>query len=81
MAAQELENRLLNIIISVDAPDLETKNKDLLSKCVDDYRSLFQTEDKILDVLSITNSNILEDETALRTLDDSKVSQKWKGKK
>lgn len=80
MTAQELENRLLNIIISVDAPDLETQNKDLLSKCVDDYRSLYQTEDKILDVLSITNSNILEDETALRTLDDSKVSQNEKEK-
>lgn len=71
--ADELEYRLLKIIISADAPELENKNNSLLLKCAEDCRSLYQTEDKILDVLSSTVGNILEDETALQTLNDSKV--------
>lgn len=73
MTVEELENRLLKIIISVDAPQLERENNSLVLKCAEDSRSLYETENKILDVLSGTNKNILEDEIALQTLNDSKV--------
>lgn len=61
------------MIISVDAPELESQHKNLLLKCAEDCQSLYETEDKILNVLSSTDSNILEDETALQTLNNSKV--------
>lgn len=77
ITADELEHRLLRIIISVDAPGVEHKNNILLLKCAEDCRALYQTEDRILDVLSSTVGNILEDETALQTLNDSKVTFKY----
>lgn len=73
MNAEQLENILLKIIITVDVPTLEEQNNNLMLKCAEDCRSLYETEDRILNVLSCTNGNILDDETALKTLDDSKV--------
>ena len=39
-------------------------------------RQLKEIEDKILETLSSSEGNILEDETAIRILDSSKVSYK-----
>ena len=72
---EQLEYRLLKIIVSIDAPELESQHINWLLKCAEDCQSLCQTEDKILKVLSSTDGNILEDETALQTLNDSKVQQ------
>ncbi|XP_065213411.1 dynein axonemal heavy chain 3-like [Planococcus citri] len=72
MTSEGLENCLLRVVISVDAPDLEEQNNNLLLQCAEDSRTLYQTEDKILNVLSSSIGNILEDETALQTLNDSK---------
>lgn len=77
MTPQGLENCLLRVVISVDAPDLEEKNNSLLLQCAEDSRTLYQTEDKILNVLSSSVGNILEDETALQTLNDSKVNNRF----
>ena len=38
-----------------------------------DYRQLKEIEDKILEVLSASEGNILEDETAIKVLSSSKV--------
>lgn len=75
MTPEGLENSLLRVVISVDAPDLEEQNNNLLLQCAEDSRTLYQTEDKILNVLSSSIGNILEDETALQTLNDSKVGK------
>ena len=75
MTPKGLENCLLRVVISVDAPDLEEQNNNLLLQCAEDSRTLYQTEDKILNVLSSSIGNILEDETALQTLNDSKVGE------
>ncbi len=41
--------------------------------CVSIFRQLQEIEDKILEVLSTSEGNILEDETAIKVLSSSKV--------
>ncbi|OAD53307.1 Dynein heavy chain 7, axonemal [Eufriesea mexicana] len=69
---EALENKLLDLIISKEKPELQEKFETLLVKDADNKNILKQQEDIILNILSSTTTNILEDETAIKSLDFSK---------
>ncbi|MGH0135647.1 UNVERIFIED_CONTAM: hypothetical protein FKN15_057952 [Acipenser sinensis] len=67
-----LEDQLLGIVAAKEKPELEEKNK-LIIECAANKKQLKEIEDKILEVLSCSQGNILEDETAIKVLSSSKV--------
>ncbi|KAJ3342735.1 Dynein heavy chain 7, axonemal [Gonapodya sp. JEL0774] len=71
-----LEDQLLGIVIAKERPELEEVKNQLLLQSADNKRQLQEIEDKILEVLSSSEGNILEDETAIQILSSSKVLAK-----
>ena len=71
---QGLEDQLLGIVVANERPDLEDKKKELIIESASNKRLLKDIEDKILEILSTSKRNILEDETAIQILSSSKVS-------
>ena len=63
----------MGITIAKERPELEEKKNQLLLQSADNKRQLQEIEDKILEVLSSSQGNILEDETAIQVLSSSKV--------
>ncbi|XP_057310450.1 dynein axonemal heavy chain 3-like isoform X2 [Hydractinia symbiolongicarpus] len=68
-----LEDQLLGIVAAKEKPDLEEKKNKLVLESAANKRQLKEIEDKILYVLSSSEGNILEDETAIKVLSSSKV--------
>ena len=68
-----LEDQLLGIVIAKERPELEEKKNQLLLQGAENKKQLKEIEDKILEVLSSSQGNILEDETAIQVLSSSKV--------
>ncbi|KAI9203090.1 dynein heavy chain and region D6 of dynein motor-domain-containing protein [Polychytrium aggregatum] len=68
-----LEDQLLGIVIAKERPELEEMKAQLLLQSADNKRQLQEIEDKILEILSGSEGNILEDETAIQILSSSKV--------
>jgi dynein heavy chain len=68
-----LQDQLLGIVVSQERPDLEKQRNELIVDSANNKRQLVEIEDKILHILSSSEGNILEDETAIQTLKDSKV--------
>ncbi|KAK7493483.1 hypothetical protein BaRGS_00015194 [Batillaria attramentaria] len=67
---------LLNFMITPQAkekPELEEKKNQLIVEGAANQKQLKQIEDKILEVLSSSQGNILEDEGAIQILSSSKV--------
>ena len=56
-----------------ERPDLEDARQSLLIQSADNKKQLKEIEDKILETLSSSKGNILEDESAVQILDSSKV--------
>lgn len=54
-------------------PDLEEERQALIVQSAANKKQLKEIEDKILETLSSSEGNILEDETAIQILDSSKV--------
>lgn len=78
---QGLKDQLLGIVVAKDLPDLEEKKNRLIVEEATNKRILKEIEDKILEVLSSSEGNILEDETAIKILSSSKVlSEEIQGK-
>ncbi|XP_015588713.1 dynein heavy chain 3, axonemal [Cephus cinctus] len=69
---QGLEDQLLGIVVAKDLPALEEKKNQLIVEGANNKRILKEIEDKILEVLSTSEGNILEDETAIKILSSSK---------
>jgi dynein heavy chain len=67
-----LQERLLNIVISREKPELQEKFEKVLFENVNNKQIIKQQEDKILHTLATCNSNILEDEDAIKILNSSK---------
>ncbi|CAH1130366.1 unnamed protein product [Ceutorhynchus assimilis] len=67
-----LEDQLLGIVVAKERPDLEAEKNALIIQGAENKRSLKEIEDKILEVLSTSQGNILEDETAVNILSSSK---------
>ncbi|KAJ1537226.1 Dynein heavy chain 7, axonemal [Nowakowskiella sp. JEL0078] len=77
MITQEgLQDQLLGIVIAKERPELEEMKSQLLLQSAENKKQLQEIEDKILEVLSSSEGNILEDETAIQILSSSKVLAK-----
>ncbi|CAD6235446.1 GSCOCG00007903001-RA-CDS, partial [Cotesia congregata] len=70
---QGLQDQLLGIVVAKDLPALEDKKNQLIIEGANNKRILKEIEDKILQVLSSSEGNILEDETAIKILSSSKL--------
>jgi len=70
---QGLEDQLLGIVAAKEKPELEEKKNQLIAESAANNKQLKEIEDKILQVLSSSRGNILEDETAIEILSSSKV--------
>nr|XP_022323965.1 dynein heavy chain 7, axonemal-like isoform X6 [Crassostrea virginica] len=68
-----LQDQLLGIVVARERPELEEEKNALIIQSADNKRQLKEIEDKILEVLSSSEGNILEDETAIKVLSSSKV--------
>ncbi|KAM4730848.1 dynein axonemal heavy chain 7 [Anableps anableps] len=68
-----IQDQLLGIVVARERPDLEEEKRALILQGAENKRQLKEIEDKILEVLSSSEGNILEDETAIKILSCSKV--------
>lgn len=66
--------QLLGIVVENERPDLEEQKNKLILAGAENKRTLKEIEDKILHILSSSEGNILEDQTAIETLSQSKVT-------
>uniref|UniRef100_A0A8C3QWZ8 Dynein axonemal heavy chain 3 n=1 Tax=Cyanoderma ruficeps TaxID=181631 RepID=A0A8C3QWZ8_9PASS len=78
-----LQDQLLGIVAAKEKPELEEKKNQLIIESAANKKQLKEIEDKILEVLSYSEGNILEDETAINILSSSKelsaeISEKQK---
>merc|ERR1719487_3244255 len=67
-----LEDQILNIVVSKERPELAEEKARLVVEGAENKAALANTENKILDVLSSSQGNILEDESAIQVLSASK---------
>ena len=67
-----LQDQLLGIVVARERPELEEEKSQLILQSAENKRQLKEIEDKILEVLSSSEGNILEDETAIEVLSSSK---------
>ncbi|KAM4561096.1 dynein axonemal heavy chain 7 [Fundulus diaphanus] len=68
-----IQDQLLGIVVARERPDLEEEKQALILQGAENKRQLKEIEDKILEMLSSSEVNILEDETAMKILSCSKV--------
>ncbi|KAI9090456.1 dynein heavy chain and region D6 of dynein motor-domain-containing protein [Phlyctochytrium arcticum] len=68
-----LEDQLLGIVIAKERPELEEMKSQLVIQSADNKKQLSAAESKILEVLSASSGNILEDETGIQILQSSKA--------
>ncbi|NXU51136.1 DYH3 protein, partial [Turnix velox] len=78
-----LQDQLLGIVAAEEKPELEEKKNKLIVESAANKKQLKEIEDKILEILSHSEGNILEDETAINVLSSSKdlseeISEKQK---
>merc|ERR1719487_589790 len=67
-----LQDQLLNIVVEKERPDLAEEKARLVVEGAENKEQLELTEKKILETLSSSQGNILEDETAVQILSASK---------
>ncbi|XP_053363484.1 dynein axonemal heavy chain 7-like [Clarias gariepinus] len=68
-----IQDQLLGIVVARERPDLEEEKQALILQGAENKKMLQVLEDKILEVLSSSEGNILEDEVAVEILSSSKV--------
>jgi dynein heavy chain len=69
-----LESQLLGLVVKAERPDIEQKKVQLLLQMAEDKRQLQMLEAKILQMLSESEGNILDDEVLINTLSESKLT-------
>ncbi|PAA63386.1 hypothetical protein BOX15_Mlig017039g2 [Macrostomum lignano] len=67
-----LQDQLLGIVAAKEKPELEEKKNQLILESAENKKQLKEIEDKILEVLSSAQGNILENESAITILSSSK---------
>ncbi|XP_075248722.1 dynein axonemal heavy chain 7-like isoform X2 [Convolutriloba macropyga] len=67
-----LQDQLLGIVVARERPELEEEKNQLILQSASNKRQLKEIEDKILEVLSSSEGNILEDEAGIQVLSSSK---------
>ncbi|XP_049547176.1 dynein axonemal heavy chain 12 [Anopheles darlingi] len=72
LTIQGLEDQLLGIVVAKERPDLQELRQSLILQGARNVAMLKDVEDRILKTLSESKGDILEDESAIRILDDSK---------
>ncbi|XP_017759468.1 PREDICTED: dynein heavy chain 3, axonemal [Eufriesea mexicana] len=70
---QGLQDQLLGIVVAKELPVLEERKNQLIVEGANNKRILEEIENQILEVLSASEGNILEDETAITILSTSKT--------
>ncbi|XP_017770457.1 PREDICTED: dynein heavy chain 3, axonemal-like [Nicrophorus vespilloides] len=70
---QGLQDQLLGIVVAKDRPELEEKKNIMIVEGAKNKKLLKEIEDKILEVLSSSEGNILENEKAIKILSSSKI--------
>ncbi|XP_072334730.1 dynein axonemal heavy chain 7 [Scyliorhinus torazame] len=73
ITTEGMQDQLLGIVVARERPDLEEEKQALILQSAENKRLLKEIEDKILEILSSSEGNILEDETAIKVLSSSKV--------
>jgi len=73
ITSEGLEDQLLGIVVARERPELEEEKNQLILQSAQNKKQLKEIEDKILEVLSSSEGNILEDETAIQVLSSSKT--------
>ncbi|XP_069790707.1 dynein axonemal heavy chain 7 isoform X5 [Narcine bancroftii] len=73
ITSEGMQDQLLGIVVARERPDLEEEKQHLILQSAENKRLLKEIEDKILEILSTSEGNILEDETAIKVLSSSKV--------
>lgn len=68
-----LEDQLLGIVVAEERPDLEEMRQRLVKEGAACRTALQEVEDQILATLTNSAGNLLEDEAAIKVLDESKV--------
>ncbi|XP_035226897.1 dynein heavy chain 3, axonemal-like isoform X2 [Stegodyphus dumicola] len=68
-----LQDQLLGIVAAKENPALEESKNKLILESAENKRQLKEIEDRILEVLSSSEGNILEDETGCKVLTSSKI--------
>eukprot|EP00118_Oscarella_pearsei_P019988 m.215265 g.215265 ORF g.215265 m.215265 type:complete len:3605 (+) comp39831_c0_seq13:113-10927(+) len=68
-----LEDQLLGIVAAKEKPELEEKKNQLIVESAANKKKLKEIEDQILEVLSSSQGDILEDESAIQILSSSKI--------
>lgn len=71
-ASDGLEENLLDILVLKENPYLREERDDLLHNKLQDKAKIIEHEDAILSVIAESESDILEDETAIKKMDASK---------
>lgn len=67
-----LEDQLLAIVVAKERPELEEERQQLVQQTADNAKALKEVEDNILNTISSSKGNILEDAKAIEILDSSK---------
>ncbi|KAL1506278.1 hypothetical protein ABEB36_005670 [Hypothenemus hampei] len=73
LTLEGLQDQLLGIVVAVEKPELQQLKEELIIQKAENKAALSKTEEKILKTLSESKGDILEDETAIQILDDSKI--------
>ncbi|KAF7282405.1 hypothetical protein GWI33_002719 [Rhynchophorus ferrugineus] len=73
LTLEGLQDQLLGIVVAVEKPELQQLKEELIVQKAENKAALENTEEKILKTLSESKGDILEDETAIQILDDSKL--------
>jgi dynein heavy chain, axonemal len=69
-----LEDQLLGVVVAAERPDLEEQRSALIAQSAENAARLADIEDRILEVLSASQGNILEDATAVATITEAKAT-------
>eukprot|EP00899_Mesostigma_viride_P020786 jgi/Mesvir1/28709/Mv19680-RA.1 len=67
-----LSDQMLGVVVAKERPDLEAQKAEMVIQGAENKRKLKEIEDKILEVLSSSEGNILEDETAIKVISEAK---------
>lgn len=68
-----LREQLLTTVVIQERPDLQERKEQMIVESAQNKATLFNVETKILQVLSSSEGNILEDENAINVLTSSKI--------
>eukprot|EP01119_Soliformovum_irregulare_P017771 TRINITY_DN5330_c1_g1_i1.p1 TRINITY_DN5330_c1_g1~~TRINITY_DN5330_c1_g1_i1.p1 ORF type:complete len:2639 (+),score=886.96 TRINITY_DN5330_c1_g1_i1:107-7918(+) len=67
-----LVDQMLSMVVEIDRPDLESQKNEIITKISDDKKQLKEIERKLLKMLGHARGNLLENESLINALSESK---------